>query len=150
MRETPPTTPPKSDLLGGIVLCALPAAILFAMRLNGVPLPMPWPVIFGVFFVYGVRSLLTSLFGLDRESPASWAADAIGAAGLAFFAFWTAWYETGGWEADLPILPHGLNQNLGRILFASGGLLATLFTLRCLWKAVNQFRNKPDDGITHV
>ena len=70
-----PTTPPrKSDQLGGIVLCAFPATILFAMQINGARLPMPWPILFAILFVYGIRSVMTSLFRLDLESTASWVA----------------------------------------------------------------------------
>jgi len=147
MRTTPPR---KSDLLGGLILCAFPATILIAMRLNGARLPMPWPILFAVFFVYGIRSVMTSLFGLDLESAASWVADAAAAAGFAVFAFWIAWYETQGWEADLPFLPSSWNQSLARVLFTCGGLIAALVAVRCLRKAFNQYRNKPDDGIRHV
>jgi hypothetical protein len=145
-----PTTPPrKSDLFGGIVLCAFPATILFAMYIGGARLPMPWPIFFAIVFVYGIRLVVTSLSILDLESPASWVADAVGAAGLAFIAFWFAWNETDGWDAGLPILPDSWNQNLARVLFACGGLIAALFAVRCLLKAFNQYRNKPDAGMWH-
>jgi hypothetical protein len=145
----PPTTPARSHLLGGIVLCAFPATILLAMHINGARLPMPWPILFGIFFVYGIRSILTGLFRLDLESPASWVADAVGAAGLAVFAFWIAWNERDGW-GGLPFLPDGWNQGLARVLFACGGLVAALVAVRCLWKAFNEYRRKPDEGMRHV
>jgi hypothetical protein len=138
----------KSDLLGGIVLCALPATILFAMHINGARLPMPWPILFATFFVYGIRSVLTSLSGLHLDSPASWLFDAGGGAGLAVFAFWTAWDQTEGGNARS--LPGDWDANITRVLFTIGGLLAAAAALRCLYKAFNQFRNKPDDGMRHV
>src|SRR5829696_5505215 len=130
----------KSDLLGGIVLCALPATILFAMHINGARLPMPWPILFATFFVYGVRSLLTSLSGVQLESPVSWVFDAAGAAGLAIFAFWTAWQQTEGDNGRS--LPGDWDANVGRVLFTIGGLIAAAAALRCLYKSFNQFRNK--------
>jgi hypothetical protein len=138
----------KSDLLGGIVLCALPAMILFAMHTRGAALPMPWPILFATFFVYGIRSLLTSLLGLPLESPASWLFDVAGAAGLAVFAFWIAWTQTETGNARS--LPGNWDDNVARVLFTIGGGIAALVALRCLYKAFNQFRNKPDDAIRHV
>ena len=150
--EAPDMPPrPKSDLFGGIVLCALPATILLAMHLGGsAPLPMPWPILFATFFVYGLRSIATSLLRLDLESPASWLADAAGAAGLAAFAFCFAWTDTLGDFDAIPFIPAAWTARLGQILFSLGGLIAALVALRCVLKAFNQLRNKPDDGITHV
>jgi hypothetical protein len=139
----------KSDLLGGVILCALPATILFAMHARGAPpLPMPWPILFATFFVYGIRSLLTGLLGLPLESPASWLFDAAGAAGLAVFAFRIAWAQTDAGNARS--LPRDWDDNVARVLFTIGSLVAALVALRCLYKAFNQFRNKPDDAIRHV
>jgi hypothetical protein len=138
----------KSEHLGGIVLCALPATILFAMHINGARLPMPWPILFATFIVYGVRSLLTSFSGVQLESPVSWLFDAAGAAGLAIFAFWTAGNQTEG--GNLRSLPGALDAIVATVLFSIGGLIAAAAALRCLYKAFNQFRNEPDDGIRHV
>jgi hypothetical protein len=133
------TTPSKDNyLLGGVVLCAFPVVLLLAMHINGSHLPMPWPILFGVFFIHGLRAVITSLFRLDIDGPVSWATDAVGAGGFALFAFWIAGREKGGWNAGFV-----------RILIALGGLMAALFAARCLWKAFNQSRGKRDDGVRH-
>lgn len=147
--NTPTTTPLKSNLLGGIVLCAFPAVLLLAMHIDGADLPMPWPILFGVFFIHGVRAIVTSLFRLEIDGPLSWATDAVGAGGFALFAFWIAWREKGGWSGGGPFLPDSWNGNFVRILVAFGGLISALFAARCLRKAFNQYRGKRDDGVRH-
>jgi hypothetical protein len=144
------TTPSKSYLLGGIVCCIFPAVALLAIHLNGTRLPMPFPILFGLFFLHGVRAVIWSLLKLDIDNAASWVVDAIGAAGFAVFAFWIAWHWKEGWSGGIPFVPESWNQNLARILFAGGGVLAVFFALRILRKALERYRNKQDDGVKHV
>jgi hypothetical protein len=146
----PHTTPKQNSLIGGIVLCAFPAVILFAMYLDGARLPMPFPILFGLFFLYGLRLVIWGVFKLDLDNAASWLVDAVAAAGFAVLAFWIARHWTQGWSGDLPFVPESWNQNIAQIIFACAGLLATAFAARLLWKAVNRYRGRPDDGVTHV
>ncbi len=111
---------------------------------------MPFPILFALFFLHGTRVVVWSLFKLDFDSAVSWVVDAVGAAGFAMFAFWIAVHEREGWSGGLPLIPDGWNQTLARILFACGGLLGVLFAVRCVRKALNRYRNRPDDGIRHT
>lgn len=146
----PTTTPKQSYLFGGIVLCAFPAVLLFAMHLNDAHLPMPFPILFGLFFLHGLRAVIWSLFKLDMDNAASWVVDAVGTAGFAAMAFWVAWQNDEGWSGGIPFVPERWNQSFARILFACGGFIAVAFTVRLLRKARNRYRNKPDDGVKHV
>jgi hypothetical protein len=146
----PPIPPPKNPLLGGVLLCIFPATILFAMHLNGVPLPMPWPLFLAILFLYGLRATAVGLSLLNLESPISWLTDALAAAAFAFFAFYVAWHERTGWAGGIPFLPDSANQTLPRILFAAGGLLSTAFAARCLLKALHQLNHTPDDAMRHI
>ncbi len=146
----PTATPKQSNLFGGIVLCAFPAVVLVAMHLDDAHLPMPFPIHFAIFFLHGLRTVVWSLFKLDADNAASWVVDAVGAAGFAVLAFWVAWQTKEGWSGGLPFVPGSWNQNLARILFACGGLIAAAFAVRLLRKALNRYRNKPDDGVRHV
>ena len=146
----PAIAPRKNYLPGGIILCVFPAVVLLALRLNHTSLPMPFPILFGLFFLHGLRAVIWSLFKLDMNNGASWIIDAVGAGGFARFAFWVAWHWKEGWSGGIPFVPNRWNQIVPRILFACGGLLATAFMVRLLRKALNRHRNKPDDGIKHT
>lgn len=144
------TAPPKNYLFGGVVLCVFPAVVLVALHLNQQSLPMPLPIFFGLLFLHGLRAVIWNLFKLDIDNTFSWVIDAVGTAGFAVLAFWIAWFWKDGWSGGLPLAPNSWNQILARILFASGGLLATAFTVRLLRKARNRYRNQTDDGIKHT
>jgi hypothetical protein len=146
----PTATRKQSDLFGGILLCAIPAAILIAMHVNGAHLPMPFSILFGLFFLYGMQRVVWSLFKLNIDNTASWVVEAVGAAGFAVLAFWIAWHWKEGWSDGIPFIPDSWNQYFARILFACGGLFAAAFSVRLLRKALNQSRNKPDGGVMHL
>lgn len=140
-----PTNPnPKNYLLGGLALCAFPAVVFLAMHLNGVVLPMPWPIFFGVLVVHGVRAVMVSLLGLDLEGVFSWVMDAVATAGFAVVALWVAWTAKDGWSGGVPILPDRWDQIIPRALFGLGGLFCALAAGRCLLKAYHVYRNRPD------
>ena len=145
-----PTPPQRNYLVGGIVLCAFPAVVLIVLHLEGTRLPMPFPILFGLFFLHGIRAIIVSLFRLHLDGAASWAVDTLGAAGFAVFAFWVAWNVKEGWSGGVPFVPRSWNQNLARILFACGGLIATVITVRLFLKVLNRFRKRPDDWGKHV
>ena len=142
--------PQKNYLLGGIVLCAFPAVVLLSLHLADAPLPMPWPIFFGVLFVHGIRAVMVSLFGLDLEGAASWIADAIATAGFAVMALWVAWNEKDGWSGGMPLIPDAWNQMIPRVLFAGGGLICVLAAARCVRKAFHVHRRVSDEGIRHT
>lgn len=146
----PTTTPKQNNLVGGIVLCAFPAVILLAMRLNGAHLPMPFPILFALFLLHGLRIVIWSMFRLDIDNAASWIIDAVGAVGFSVLAFWVACQTKEGWSGGLPFVPDSWNRNLARMVFACGGLIAAAFAVRLLRKALNRYRSKPDDGVRHV
>ena len=141
----PATAPQKNYLLGGIVLCAFPAMALLVLHLEDTRLPMPFPILFGLFFLHGLRAIIVSLFRVDLDGAASWAVDAVGAAGFAVLAFWVAWNLKDGWSGGIPFVPDSWNQNLARFLFACGGIIAAVIAARLLRKALNRHRKKPDD-----
>ena len=144
------TISPRSNVVGGILFCAFPAIALFVLRVEDRSLPMPWPILFAIFFLLGVRTIIWRLFQWDADAAASWIIDAVATAGFAVLAFWAAWHVRNGWSINIPFIPNGWDQNLARTLFACVGLVASLFAVRILRKAVNQCRNKPDDAIRHV
>ena len=144
------TTPKRNYLVGGIVLCAFPATVLLALHYEGTKLPMPFPILFGLFFLHGIRAIIVSLFRLDMDGATSWTVDALGAAGFAALAFWVAWNLKDGWSGGIPFVPASWNQNLARILFACGGLIATAIAVRLFLKVLNRYRKKPDDWGKHV
>ena len=133
-RGMPASTPQRSYLVGGIVLCAFPATVLLVLHIEGTRLPMPFPILFGLFFLHGLRAIIVSLFRLDLDGVASWAVDALGAAGFAVLAFWVAWNLKEGWSGGIPFVPQSWNQNFARILFACGGLIVTGIAVRLFWK----------------
>ena len=140
----------KNYLLGGIVLCVFPAVVLLVLHLEGTTLPMPLPILFGIFFLHGVRAILVSLFRLDLNGAVSWAVDAIGAGGFAVLAFWVAWKFKDGWSGGIPFVPQSWNQNFARILFACGGVIAAIIAARLFLKVLNRLRKKPDDWGRHT
>jgi hypothetical protein len=144
------TTPKKSYLLGGIVFCVFPVIVFIVLRIDGTHLPMPWPILFGLFLLYGLRAVVVSLLASGLDSVASWIVDAIAAAGFAAFLFWLAWCEKQGWSGGLPFIPDSWNQTLARALLAAVGLVCALLALRCLRKAINRSKGKQDDAIRHV
>jgi hypothetical protein len=146
----PTTLSPKKYLLGGIVFCAFPAIVLLVLHLEQRSLPMPFPILFALFLLHGIPVVMWSLFQWDFDGAVSWVIDAVAAAGFAVFAFWIAVHEKGGWSGGLPFIRDSWNQNLARIAFACGGLLGALFTVRCLRKGFDRYRNRPDDGIRHT
>jgi hypothetical protein len=146
----PATTPQKNYLVGGIVLCIFPAMVLLVLHIEGKTLPMPFPILFGLFFLHGLRSIIVSLFRFDLDGVVSWAVDALGAAGLAVMAFWVAWNLKEGWSGGIPFVPRSWNQNFARILFACGGLFATVIAARLFLKVLNRYRKKPDDWGKHI
>ena len=146
----PTPTPQRNFLVGGILLCAFPATVLFVLHIEGRKLPMPFPILFGLFFLHGIRAILVSLFRLDLDGAASWVVDALGAAGFAILAFWVAWTVTKRWSGDIPFVPESWNQNAARFLFACGGLVAALIAARLFWKALNRYRKKPDKWGKHI
>ena len=142
--------PQKNYLFGGIVFCAFPSLVLLVLHIEGTRLPMPAPILFGLFFLHGIRAILVSLFRLDLDGAASWAVDALGAAGFAVLAFWVAWNLKEYWSGDIPFVPERWIQNLVRILFAVGGIIVTVIAVRLFLKALNRFRKRPDDWGKHV
>ena len=106
---------------------------------------MPFPILFGLFFLHGLRAITVSLFPLDLDGAVSWGVDAVGAAGFAVFAFWVAWNLREGWSGGIPFLPGSWNQNFARFLFGCGGLVAAVMAVRLFRKAYNRYRKKPDD-----
>jgi hypothetical protein len=141
---------PRAYLPGGLVLCAFPAIALLLIQLKQISLPMPWPILFALFFLHGIRVVIWCLFKLDFDGAVSWVVDALGSAGFAAFAFGFAAYVKEGWSGGLPFIPDSWNQMFARVLTACGGLLSALIAVRCLRKAFNQYLNKPDDGIWHT
>jgi hypothetical protein len=146
----PATTSKQNNWFGGMLLCVFPAAMLFAMHLNGVSLPMPFPILFGIFFLYGLQKVIWSLFKLDIDNTASWVIEAVAAGAFAVMTFWIAWNWKEGWSGGIPFVPERWNQNFARILIACGGLFAAAFAVRLLRKARNRYRNKADEGVGHV
>jgi hypothetical protein len=146
----PSTTPRKNHLVGGIVLCAFPAVALLALHIEGTRLPMPFPILFGLFFLHGLRAIVVSLFRFDLDGAVSWTIDAVGAAGFAVLAFWVAWNLKEGWSGGIPFVPRSWNQNLARIFFGCGGLVAAFLAARLFRKVINLSRKKPDDWGRHL
>ena len=136
-------------LVGGIVLCAFPAIALVALHANHTKLPAAFSILFALFFLYGLRAIIFSLFKFNIDCAVSWVIDAIGATGFAVFAFLVAWFEKDGWSGGLPFLPASWNQFLPRILFACGGLVAAVFAARLALKAWNVHRKIPDGNVEH-
>ena len=145
-----PTTPQRNYLVGGIVLCLFPAMVLLVLRIEGTRLPMPFPILFGLLFLHGLRAILVSLFRLDMDGAASWAVDALGAGGIAVLAFWVAWNLKEGWSGGIPFVPRSWNQCFARFLFACGGLVAATIAVRLFLKVLNRHRKKPDDWSKHT
>jgi hypothetical protein len=139
----PTTPPPKSDLLGGIVLCVFPA---IAFYLGYDKLVMPWPILFALFPLYGLWMVIASLFHLDSGGAMSWLVAAVGAAGFAVFVIWIAFTKK-NFRGGIPFIPEAWNQNFIRGLFIVGGLLAALSAAVFLRKAIRMFRKRPDDGV---
>ncbi|MHC1766183.1 MAG: hypothetical protein AB9869_18085 [Verrucomicrobiia bacterium] len=104
------TTPQKSNLLGGIVLCAFPAIVFFVAHDT---LRMPWWILFALFFFYGLWTVASSLFRLDSDGALSWLVGAVGAAGFAVFVFWMAFDEQ-DFGGGIPFIPHAWNQSIAR------------------------------------
>lgn len=144
------TGPHRNYLVGGILLCVFPAVVLIVLHIEGTQLPMPFPILFGLFFLHGLRAIVVSLFQLNLDVAVSWAVDALGAAGFAAMAFWVAWNIKTGWSSGVPLVSQSWNQALPRILFACGGLIATGIAARLFLKVLNRWRRKPDDWGKHV
>jgi hypothetical protein len=66
------------------------------------------------------------------------------ALGFAVFAFLVAWRVKEGWSGNIPFIPHAWNQIIARLLFALGGLLATIMTVVFLRKALKRHRKDND------
>jgi uncharacterized membrane protein YiaA len=139
----------KNYLVGGIVLCVLPAMIVLVLQIEGTPLPMPYSILCGLFFIHGLRAIFVSLFQADLDGAGSWMVDAVSAAGLSVFAFWVALYQKEGW-GGIPLVPDSWNQNAARLLFGCGGFVAAAIAVRLCRKALNRSRGKPDDSVRHI
>ncbi len=134
------TTPQKNYLLGGIVLCVFPAMIFFLIHLQNIEVPLHWLILLALLFVSGVWAVILSLFKLDEKGELSCIVGAVMAIGFAMFAFLVAWREKKGWSGGISFLPPAWNQVLPRLLFALGGLLATIMAASLLRKAIRNHR----------
>jgi hypothetical protein len=123
---------------------------MVGIHLQGGTLPMPFPILLGLFFLHGIRAIVVSVLRLNLESPISWSIDAIGSAGFAVTAFWIAFAMKNGWSGGIPFVPSNWNQNIARAVFALGGIIATMLTVRVCRKVINCIKNKSDDGVRHT
>jgi hypothetical protein len=132
--------PPQNYLLGGIVLCIFPAMVLFIEHVNGKldKLPLEELIFLALLFVCGIWAVMLSLFKLDEKGALSWIVGAIVAFGFAVFAFLVAWRWKEGWSGGIPFIPHAWNQIIARLLFALGGLFATVMAVVFLRKAIRK------------
>ena len=124
--------PKNKTWFGGIILCAFPAMIfLFPHR----PMP-PWvSVLLWLFIIYGLLTILSSVFGLDAKGAFSWVIGALVLLGLGTVALLAAW-DPGRFSGGIPLIPDAWNQAAARILFTLGGLFFLVITMAFLRKAV--------------
>jgi len=132
--------PQKNYLLGGIILCVFPAMILFLIYEQYGEVPLEWLIFFALVFVSGIWAVILSLFKLDEKGELSCIVGAVMAIGFAMFAFLVAWRWKEGWSGGIPFIPKAWNQAIPRLLFAFGGLLATIGVASLLRKAVRKHR----------
>ena len=131
----------RNYLLGGILLCVFPVMVLwvgfltgFAATSQGKETSWPWWIFIflGVCFFWGVWTVILSVFKLNMEGALSYFAKSVMVGGVAAMFFVIAWREKTGWSSgDVAtildkFLPESWNQAIPRILFAVGGVLATL------------------------
>lgn len=127
----------KNYLVGGILLCIFPALVLFAVasQSNVRAIPPEFGIMLVVCFLWGIWTVVLSVWKLDPRGALSCLAGAIMVAGVAAMFFVVAWREKDGWSGP-GFLPDAWNQVIPRILFAVGGVLATLGSISLLRQAV--------------
>jgi hypothetical protein len=101
---------------------------------------LEWLIFLALVFVSGIWAVILSLFKLDEKGELSCIVGAVMAIGFAMFAFLVAWRWKEGWSGGIPFIPHAWNQVIPRLLFALGGLLATIGAVSLLRRAVRKHR----------
>ncbi|MGD0017081.1 MAG: hypothetical protein ABSC38_06170 [Verrucomicrobiia bacterium] len=116
--------------------------VLFIEHVNGKldKLPLEVLIFLVLLFVCGIWTVMLSLFKLDEKGALSWIVGAVVALGFAVFACLGAWRWKEGWSGGIPFIPHAWNQIIARLLFALGGLLATVMAVVFLRKAIRKHR----------
>jgi hypothetical protein len=131
----------KNYLLGGILLCVFPVMILWVGSVTGFVAQSQgketgWPleifILLAVCFFWGVWTVALSVFKLHMRGAWSYFARSLMVGGLAAMFFVIAWREKTGWSSNASaavfdrFLPESWGQTIPRVLFAVGGVLATL------------------------
>jgi len=139
--------PQKSYLFGGILLCVVPAVLLYVAHANGfaahsagkvIPFPAWAFVILVVCFLWGCKTVIWSVFRLDPQGSLSSCATSIMVAGVATMCFVIAWREKGGWSGDIPFVPNEWNSVIARSGFVFVGLVLVAVAISRLRKSIER------------
>ena len=125
-------------------MCVFPAMIFLRAHYGNDTLSLEVVILLWLFIFCGVWAILSSLFRLDAAGALSWLVGAVLAIRFAVFAFLVAWRVKEGWGGGIPFIPHAWNQAVARILFAFGGLLATVSAVVFVRKAIKKHRKDND------